>query len=64
MQALNIEWLLFEHEEYAKATEIAKSVISEYVFFNKEAQEVTITYGLPEEQVGLWLVDIVNSKLI
>jgi hypothetical protein len=64
MQALNIEWLLFEHEEYAKASEIAKSIIGEYVSFNKEVQEVTITYGALEEQVGLWLVDIVNSKLI
>jgi hypothetical protein len=49
MQCLNIEWLLFEHEEYAKAGEIARNVATDYVSFNKEVQEVTITYGALEE---------------
>jgi len=64
MQCLNIEWLLFEHEEFAKAGELARTIINDYVSFNKEVQELTITYGALEEQVGLWLVDIVNSKLV
>ena len=38
--------------------------MSEYVSYHKEMQEVTITYGALEEQVGLWLVDIINNKLI
>jgi len=49
MQCLNIEWLLFEHEEYRKAGEIARTIINDYVSFNKEVQEVTITYGALEE---------------
>ena len=63
-QCLNIEWLLFQDEEFAKAGEMARRIINEYVTFNKEVQEVTITYGNLEEQVGMWLIDIVNSKLI
>ena len=43
---------------------MARRIINEYVSFNKEVQEVTITYGTLEEQVGMWLIDIVNSKLI
>ena len=38
--------------------------MEDYVSYNKEMQEVTITYGALEEQVGLWLVDIINNKLI
>ena len=63
-QCLNIDWLLFEHEEFQKAGELARKIMSEYVSYHKEMQEVTITYGALEEQVGLWLVDIINNKLI
>ena len=63
-QCLNIDWLLFEHEEFKKAGELARKIMSEYVSYHKEMQEVTITYGALEEQVGLWLVDIINNKLI
>lgn len=49
MNCLNIEWMLFEHEEYAKAGEIARSITADYVTFNKEVQEVTIIYGALEE---------------
>jgi len=35
-QCLNIEWLLFQDEEFAKAGEMARRIINEYVTFNKE----------------------------
>lgn len=61
---LNLDWLLFEMEEFQKAGELARQIMEDYVNYNKEMQEVTITYGALEEQVGLWLVDIINNKLI
>ena len=63
-QCLNLDWLLFEMEEFQKAEELAKQIMQDYVSYNKDMQEVTITYGALEEQVGLWLVDIINNKLI
>jgi len=55
---------LFEMEEFQKASELAWQIMEDYVHYNKDMQEVTITYGALEEQVGLWLVDIINNKLI
>ena len=51
-------------EEFQKASELAWQIMEDYVHYNKDMQEVTITYGALEEQVGLWLVDIINNKLI
>ena len=63
-QCLNLDWLLFEMEEFQKAGELARQIMEDYVTYNSEMQEVTITYGALEEQVGLWLVEIINNKLI
>jgi len=63
-QCLNIDWLLFEHEEFAKAGELARQIIKDCIEYNVEMYEVTISYGALEEQVGLWLIDIINNKLV
>jgi len=48
-QCLNLDWLLFEMEEFQKAGELARQIMEDYVSYNKEMQEVTITYGALEE---------------
>ena len=36
-------------EEFQKAGELARQIMEDYVSYNKEMQEVTITYGALEE---------------
>jgi hypothetical protein len=35
-QCLNLDWLLFEVEEFAKAGELARKIMQDYVSYNKE----------------------------
>ena len=60
---LGVEWLIFDHEETTASRDLAKQIISDYVQFERESQQVTVTYGVNEIEVGMWLIDIINSKL-
>lgn len=37
--------------------------MGDYVEFDRDSQQVSVTYGANEAEVGMWLIDIINSKL-
>jgi hypothetical protein len=37
--------------------------MQDYVEFDRELHQVSVTYGVNEVEVGMWLIDIINSKL-
>lgn len=60
---LGVEWLIFEHEEQLASRDLAKQIMADYVEFDRELQQVIVTYGVNEVEVGMWLIEIINSKL-
>lgn len=54
---------MFDHEEQIKSRDLARQITSDYLMYDRESQEVTVTYGVNEIEVGMWLIDIINSKL-
>lgn len=61
---LGVEWLVFEHEEQVNARDLARQIMADYVEFDRDSHCVSVTYGINEVEVGLWLIDIINSKLL
>ena len=60
---LGVEWLMFDHEEQIKSRDLAKQITADYLSYDRESQEVSVTYGVNEVEVGMWLIDIINNKL-
>jgi hypothetical protein len=60
---LGVEWLMFDHEEQIKSRDLARQIMADYLVYDRESQEVSVTYGINEVEVGMWLIDIINNKL-
>ena len=60
---LGVEWLIFDHEEQTVSRDLAKQIIGDCVQFDRETHQVSVTYGVNEVEVGMWLIEIINSKL-
>jgi len=54
---------MFDHEEQVNSRDLAKSIMMDYVEFDRDTHQVSVTYGINEVEVGMWLIDIINSKL-
>lgn len=49
-QCLGIELLLFEHEEFGKAAELARNIYRDFdIAYSKDSQEVTLSFGALED---------------
>ena len=60
---MGVEWLMFDHEEQIKSRDLARQSMADYLAYDRESQEVSVTYGINEVEVGMWLIDIINNKL-
>ena len=60
---LGVEWLMFDQEEQRNSRDLAKSIMNDYVEFDRESHCASVSYGVNEVEVGNWLIDIINSKL-
>ncbi len=60
---MGVEWLMFDHEEQIKSRDLARQIMADYLVYDRESQEVSVTYGINEVEVGMWLIDIINNKL-
>lgn len=60
---MGVEWLMFDHEEQIKSRDLARQIMADYLAYDRESQEVSVTYGINEVEVGMWLIDIINNKL-
>jgi len=54
---------MFDHEEQIKSRDLARQIMADYLVYDRESQEVSVTYGINEVEVGMWLIDIINNKL-